>query len=264
MGRHLSTIGFVFESAAEKSEMLSRLATDSRLRLAVEPGDYAVWRSRSGAELWFHVVGSRNEDGTLADDGIVGLTSFFDGASSVGVRIERQVNRDGDSPFVGAWAGWIDPEHKCEVSAYPVVFDAVDFAAHASRPLPMCCTVRLVGFARLLTVYPDEAAFFAAGSETAGLEPFSFVPVGLAAVAANGSLETASAPSSHGLINGRLVEHELLRNEATGFDICRMLIASDATVYEVVADPELVTCAMEPGAIVSAMCWMVGRITDDN
>lgn len=264
MGRHLSTIGFVFESADEQSELLSRLATDSRVRLAVEPGDYAVWRSRSGAEVWFHVVGTRNEDGTLDDDGIVGLTAFFDGTSSVGMRIERQVHRDANNPFVGAWAGWIDPDRACEVSAYPVVFDAVDFAAHASRQLPLCCTVRLVGFARLLTVYRDEAAFRAAGSETAGLEPLSFVPVGLAAAAARDNLETEITPSSHGLINGRLLEHTVLRNEETGFDICRLLIASDQAVYEVVADPGLVTCPMEPGAIVSAMCWMVGRITDDH
>lgn len=243
---------------------MERLANSARQRLSVQPGDYAIWRSRSGCEIWFHVVGDRRDDGVLHAHGIEGLTPFYEGSSAVMVRLERQVRRADDNDFEGAFVAWVDPDRDGNQPAYPIVFDAIDFAARRDRKLPSSCAVRLVGFVRTMLVFADEAAFRRGGSETAGLEPHSFVAIGIAAVAALPKPGNGAAPSSHALVNGMVIEHALVRNEETGTEFHRMLVASDSAVYDMVAGLHVVPPSIGPGVFVSAMCWMVGRILDDH
>ncbi len=265
MGGNLSTLGFVFESEEEYFEDMARLATEARQRLAVSPGDYAIWRSRTGAEIWFHLGGTRLADGTLSVDEILGLSPFFGDGADVQIRLERQVLRPDDNAFEGAFAGWVDPDRQGETLAYPLVFDAVDFAAHASRAPPLTVSVRLCGFVRTIAVYADDAAFLAAGSETAGLSPRSVLPIGLLSAAASGKLlETPMIPSSHVLVNGVVSDHAILRNETTGIDFHKFAVVSDQATYVMVADAERMPASFEDGMIASVACWLMGRIMDDH
>ena len=87
----LSSIGFVFEDGADFSAAMIRLAGEARERLAVAGGEYAVWRSRTGAEIWFQFA--PGVDG--ADDEIIGLTPFYEGLSEIPVKVTAIVRRPG-------------------------------------------------------------------------------------------------------------------------------------------------------------------------
>jgi hypothetical protein len=198
-------------------------------------------------------------------DEIVGLTPFFDGGSDLQMRLERQVLRADDNAFEGAFAGWVDPDRKGDSLAYPLVFDAVDFAAHGERPLPLSATVRLCGFVRTIAAYTDEAAFEAAGSETAGMTPRSVLPIGLLSAAATGKLlETPMVPSSHVLINGIVADLAVLRNEVTGIDFHHFAVTSDRATFAMVAESDRIPPCFEDGMIASVACWLTGRIVDDH
>src|SRR5262249_10264796 len=142
MANNLSTIGFSFTSAGEFRERMSAFANDARERLSCADGEYAIWRSRTGAELWFHLEAAA--DAGEAERDVVGLTPFFEGKSDVQLRITDIVERPDEGRLEGAFAAWINSETDGDGSnGYPLIFDAVDFGAHKARELPAVWQVRV-------------------------------------------------------------------------------------------------------------------------
>lgn len=279
MVSNLSTIGFSFADEAGYREAMVRLAEQAAERLTCGDGEYAIWRSRTGAEIWFHLA-PEPEDGGARD--IVGLTPFFEGHSEIEIEIEDIFQREDDDPLEGAVSAWVAPDD-LGIGAYPIVFDAIDHGAIANIELPQVRRARISGFARELRCHADEAAFAAAvetGEEGASrLAAQAFVPLGMferAAVphAVNGNGNVASDasgaetdeqadPSSTALINGRVLQHAKLVNEETGQAFHWLLVESLAATYDIVADPQLVTADIAPGCIVETACWLFGRILAD-
>lgn len=252
MPSNLSTIGFTFADEQAFVELMIRLAGASVGRLACECGDYAVWRSRTGAELWFHLPVFGSEDDALD---IEGLTPFYEGQSEASVEIRARLRRADDNPFEGAFLAWVE-------DSFPVVFEAVDFAAHAARELPLRTRVRLDAFALELEAFADEAAFAAAerGGNGIPLAPRAFVPIGqLAAAAAD---DDDAVPTSSALLTGKVLEHRLLSNEASGGTFHWLLVDSLDAVLDVLADPEVVKGTITVGGTVEVSCRMFGRLLD--
>ncbi len=271
MVSNLSTIGFTFGDDAGFRAAMARLADAAIERLACEGGEYAIWRSRTGAEIWFHLAPASDSGGERQ---IVGLTPFFEGHSELVVEVERLFQRDGDTALEGSVTGWVAPEASAEdgseaddlgVGAYPIVFDAVDFAALAGRELPDVWRVRLAGFARELKAHADEAAFHAAD---AGPEPKlaaqAFLPIGLYDEAEDGEAESAAMPRSIAVLTGRVVEHTRLVNEESGSAFHWLLVESLAATYDIIADPEIVSGEIVQGGTVEVACWLFGRILADD
>jgi hypothetical protein len=152
MASNLSTIGFVFDDEDGFRSAMMACAEAATVRLPCLSGNYGIWRSRTGAEVWFHLAAAA--DGTTE---IFGLTPFFEGQSEVSLKITGAIEREGDSEFEGAMTGWVSPDQTGEGS-YPVVFDAVDFAAHNATAWPAIRRVRLSGFAREMQVFATEDA----------------------------------------------------------------------------------------------------------
>ena len=181
MASNLSTIGFVFADEDQFREAMLTCAGNVQVRLPCLCGNYGLWRSRTGAEVWFHLGAS--EDGNTE---IFGLTPFFEGQSEVSLKITGPVARDGDNPFEGALTGWVSPDDTGEGS-YPIIFDAVDFAASANAPWPSIRRVRFAGFARELQAFSSDASYYAArgtpDAEHLKLAAHAFIPVGLFAAA---------------------------------------------------------------------------------
>ena len=111
---------------------------------------------------------------------ILGITPFFDGSSEISLNITERINRPDDNAFEGAYQAWVGVgEQGAAGGDYPLVFDAVDFAAFGSQNLPATCRARICGFCRELKAFGDEAAFNDSQSEGPGFAAQSFFPVGL-------------------------------------------------------------------------------------
>lgn len=294
MASNLSTIGFDLKDNAALQELVIRLANAASTGLSSPVGDYVIWRSRTGAEIWFHLTpnpapklepgASPSED---APREIIGLTPFFEGRNRTAIRLTSTITRPNDNAFEGAFCAWVAPppaanagtdEHSgnkgldhhgpdiigSEEGSYPLVFDCVDYAVHCDRILPANCWARLTGFARELRIFTDEEAFEAAQPPENGFAPQSFFPVGLFAAsdAATGTGQTPP-PSSNALFNGRIVDHQLLTNEETDTSFYWLAIETLDATFDVVAHPNVVKGQIANGAFAQAACWMFGRLLED-
>lgn len=265
MANNLSCIGFSFAPEVLDQAFagaVQRMATEATERLACEAGDYAIWRSRTGAEVWVHLSPSDGQ----GEREIVGLTPFFEGHSEVRVRLTDRVMRPEDNPFEGAWSVWVAPDEDGGGS-YPLVLDALDSAAHAGTELPRDATLRITCFARELKAFATEEAFLAA-VHSIELAAQAFIPIGLFAAAdADTGTDAASdqpmpPPSSTALFTGRVLEHTRLINEMMGLPFEWLLVESLDATYDVVADPSTITGAISVGGTVEVAGWMVGRVLD--
>ncbi|MEO1206899.1 MAG: hypothetical protein AAFV45_11260 [Pseudomonadota bacterium] len=282
MVSNMSSLGFAVSNEHELQALVVKLAGEASAGLTTSVGDYRIWRSRTGAELWFHVANTSAPSTAASASGqsqpeereIVGLTPFFEGKSSVLANITTRFQRDGDTPFEGALQAWVLPaanpskyteggrstgtaDDDDDDGVYPIVFDCVEYAAHAASTAPSKCNIRLAGFAREVSAYPNEAAFDEAQSASPHpLAAQSFFPVGMFAAASGDS----QSPSSHAMFAGEVLETAQFINEETKNPYQWMLVKSLEATFDVVADPSCITGTVEPGAIVQVACWMFGRI----
>lgn len=262
MASNLETIGLSVADRAAFEKLVTGLAEAAREGLSTPVGDYAVWRSRSGAEVWLHIAPA-SSDGPDAVREILGITPFFDGSSEISLNITERINRPDDNAFEGAYQAWVGVgEQGAAGGDYPLVFDAVDFAAFGSQNLPATCRARICGFCRELKAFGDEAAFNDSQSEGPGFAAQSFFPVGLftESETAADQFITPRAPSSNALINGVIKGHRELVNEFTGQPFHWLEIESLSASYDIVAAPRVIEGDIRPGGIVQAACWLFGRI----
>ncbi len=258
MASNLSSVGFYFSSAEEFQEAMIKLAVDCSERVSCEAGDYSIWRSRTGAEIWFHLPMLGTED-DVRD--IAGLTPFYEGLGVVSLEIVERVNRPEDNPFEGAFTAQVkDPDGTNE--GYPLTFDAVDFSAHAARELPFTAAARLVCFAREVRAFADEEAYQADRSGPLGeiaLSPQAFIPLGQFAEPEDCE---RGGPESTALLTGRVRECRLQTNEVTGRPFHWLLVDSMAASFDVVADPEIIEGEIKEGGTVQVTGIMIGRLVE--
>ncbi len=257
MVSNLSTIGFEFADDANFQATMQRLAADAFERLACDPGDYAIWRSRTGAEIWFHITGDRDAAGTLKDRAVIGFTPFFEGLSDVAVEVVETIIRPVDNDFEGAFLAWVGPDETSGLGAHQIVFDAVDFAAHCDRPMPFLARAKLTGFAREIKVLSsgDGVALARAASSAR-----AFMPLGLFGNRDPQGDGPAPPPSSNAVLTGRVVEHSKLVNEETGVVYNWLLVQCADATFDIVADPAVVTSELAVGTIVQVGCLFFGRL----
>lgn len=258
MASNISTIGFAFADAEEFGEAMAELAGKSRERLSTPDGEYAIWRSRSGAEIWF-LLGPESDNGA-GEREIVGLNPFYEGKSEVPVKVNEPVRRPDDPSLAGGFSGWVNPQGDDD-GDYPIVFDAVDFGAHSGREMPAVRNVRLTGFAHELLAYESADAFNAAQTEVTNFAAQSFFPVGLIAAPA-GRVEPGAPPTPTALMTGKVVEHQTLTNEETGREFKWLLVESLSATFDIVADPEIITGEIVDGGTIQVSCWIFGRMLD--
>lgn len=267
MASNLSSIGFVFENAEDFQARAIALAAQARERLSCEACEYAIWRSRTGAELWFHLASTEGEADASE---IIGLTPFFEGQSTVAMRITAAIERPEDNAHEGLLYGWVLSDGQIGGDAYPLVFDAIDFAAHASRPLPAAWNCRITGFCRDLKLHTTSESLPELG-EGARIAPQAFIPLGLFG---DGEAETANAASPGGdndnetppepmaLLTGIVRAHKILTNEASRRTFHWMRVESLIATFDLVADPEIVSGTIKEGSIVETIAWLFGRVLD--
>lgn len=252
----MSTIGFTFASDEEFRDTMIRLVTEAREYHAAPPGEYAIWRSRTGAEIWFHIEGA--DQVGVNERMIAGLSPFFESGTATQLVLTGVVRRDGDNQFEGAFAATLGGTG--DAAGYPLVFDAVNFAIHADRKLPTRRKVRLTGFARELKAFPTEDAYYAAQTRQPVFASRSFVPIGM--FTGTAGAPSGSPPSSHAALTGQVRETRMLENEATGRSFVWLSVESLDLVIDVVADPEVVTGEVVAGATVEFIALLFGRIMD--
>ncbi len=257
MASNLSSIGFRFQRPAEFEQTMTALANDSIERLCCPHGEYAIWRSRTGAEIWFHLPFLATED--QAGE-IVGLTPWFEGTSKTPLKIRRPLQRADDNAFEGSFEGFAGEPDPATEDRHRIIFEAVDFAAHVDRAVPFHSDVRLTGFARKLDGYKDEAAFLrgqaAADADTPRPEPPALMSIAM--------LDRDQRPGTpavtDAVLTGHILEHRQLINEVTGTAFAYVLLDCSSCHVDVLADPDVVTGPLAEDGIAQVVCQLFGRL----
>lgn len=264
----LSSIGFDIPSADYGRRLMAELAQYASRRISTIPGDYAVWRSGSGAELWFHVEGERGLYGHIQEGRVVSFQPFFACEGQVAVTVTELMQRPDDSGFEGVAAA------VAANGGFQIAFGAVDYAVHTRRTLPLEVNVKLLGFAQGLSLFATEDAFHAA-ARRAALPVKSFVGDRHIAVgrADNDNLperrrlvviETNKAyvPRTSARLSGVVVQYKTLKNEVSERAYHWFLVDGPGGLYDVVADRDLVTGTVTPGMIIETEASFSGRFVD--
>lgn len=268
MATNLSTIGFLFKDEDDFRDTMLACASKAVDGIPCDEGAYGIWRSRTGAEVWFHLG-----HGESGDAEIFGLTPFFEGKSEVPLRLTTALSGAGDNAFEGSLQGWVAPDDDSEGS-YPIVFHAVDFALHRDDEMPEVRTVRLSGFAREVQAFASSGAYYAArgtpDAESLKLSARSFIPLGLFSAAndnAGGDVQDTdlpAAPISAAVLTGTVLEHQHFTNEETSQAFVWMLVESLDATFDIVADPTVIAGDIVDGGTVEASVMMFGRVLDGN
>lgn len=264
----LSSIGFEIPSADYGRRLMAELARYASRRISSIPGDYAVWRSGSGAELWFHVEGERGLYGHIQEGRVVSFQPFFACEGNVAVTVTQLMQRPDDSDFDGVAAA-VATDGGCQVA-----FNAVDYAVHTRRKLPLEVNAKLLGFARTLSLHASEEAFRAAArGAPLGVKSFAgdrHIAIGGADndnLPRRGQLvmiDTGKAyvPRTNARLSGVVVQYKTLENEVSERTYHWFLVDGPGGLYDVVADRDLVAETAMPGMIIETEASFSGRFVD--
>jgi hypothetical protein len=249
MPSQFSTIGFTITSGEDLATLASGVA-DKADRVATPPGDYLKWAPPSGEQLWLQI--------SPAGDAM-GMSAHFGGKASMRVAIEARVARPSHTPLDGTFLAWANPPEGAATGGdYPFAFDCPDAATHLELPLPATVTVQLAAFAQQVTLHDSPAAFAAVQAAQGMSGPLeSFIPSGL--VSPSG--EPVNPPESHALISGYVLEVSQQVNTFSGLPFWWTLVKTVGGTFDVVIDPELLSEAPRPGAVISGWFWLSGRLS---
>ena len=247
MPSHLSDIGFDFNTNEEFSELACQ-TYERGARLRVEQGVYLHWSPGEGVEIWGQLDHEEN---------FIGLNPHFAGDSVMSVGLTARLERDEASMLDGAFHGWANPSGgDAESGWYPFVFDAPDFRLCDSVKLPSIVEAQIAAFAHELSVFESEEAYYASQSEGPKFAAESFITSGLF----NPDMESVEAPQAHGIFTGRVLDTALRINPVTKSEFLWAKVQTFGGVFDVVADPLIVSGAIVEGGIIHGSFWLSGRL----
>lgn len=249
MPSHFSTLGFDVQTQESFVALATQVATQTQ-PIPVRAGQYLRWVGGSGEELWLQ---------TDEADDLVGMNPHFNGNSSVRVRLQARVGREGDTVLDGSFQGWADPEQeKPESGAYPLVFDLPDAATYFGLELPCIVEAQIAAFAHEVSSHASPDAY-SSSQEDQQLKfaSQSFIPSGM--FQPDGA--ATEPPEAMAIFTGHVIEAGVRKNSLTGRPFFWALLDTLGGKYDVVIDPALLKQVPPAGGVLSGSFWLSGRLT---
>jgi hypothetical protein len=276
MSDHFSVIGFKAGSAEELAGLLASLPEQGADPRACPPGYYYRWQADAGPELWIHMQREAAAASTAESEErltIVGVTPYFGGEGRAPVRVMTLRQRPNDNAFEGAAFVEIQPGAQPHQCATVALFDVVDFACVAERPVPFIAAAQITAFPHDIAVFPDEAAFNAAqAGQEVKFAAKSFFASGLFTPLGG---EPEGAPIYHdpdgpdfrapakAYLTGVVDRSETRRNPITGQTFRWALVHTLGGSMDVVASDGQFRGELRPGMILQGEFWLCGRLLDE-
>jgi hypothetical protein len=247
MTDHFSPIGFLIASEDDLTQVIKQAMAEAKEIIPVKKGSYIRWSSDCGAELWLQ--GDRK-------DRLIGMAPHFAGTSQIQIGLAARAKRSYDNALEGGFKAWTDPSEGSRNGAYPLVFDAPDFAVYSEIKLPSLATVQISAFAEEITLYESAEAFLSSQSAKHKLASQSFVPVGLFA-----ETERNEEPSdARARFAGHVLQAEEKVNALSREPFVWALVETVGGIYDVVIARAMLDDLPAEGTVVSGSFWLSGRL----
>jgi hypothetical protein len=264
MCTRLHALGFPCEWTRENAEIIGRLAVSQSRRVACRDGDYRVWRTGAGAELWFHYPAPRDERGqrfpaNSSDIGALeGITPFHRGQSSVKVRIGRILMLDRKNPLEGACLAWLPASSK-KGREQAFVMELVPFALQPLEEPPFTAEAQLVCFAHALWAYQSVAAYTSNTPQNRRIRPGSLCPVTEKDVP-EVRLIYRYSPVTLALVTGVVQKSVRLLNPVTNAPYYWLSVETRRGTFDVIANPSHIEGDISEGNVAQVCGSFVGRL----
>jgi len=264
MCTRLHALGFPCEWNRENADIIGRLAVEQSRRVACANGDYRVWRSSGGAELWFHYPARQDDRGrklpAISTDlsNLEAITPFHRGQSKVTIRIGRILKLDRANPLEGACLAWLPGSGK-RSRDQTFVLELVPFALQPLEEPPFVAEAQLVCFAHALWAYSTVSTYLANTPQNRRIRPGGFAPVSEADVP-EVRLTYRYSPITLALVTGVIRQSARLLNLLTGVPYYWLSVETRRGTFDVVANPSQIAGDISTGNIAQVCGSFVGRL----
>lgn len=273
MCTRLHAIGFACEIDRQTAGFIAEAAVSARRRIATPSGEYRIWRSSAGAEIWFHYadrlhakpVNGAPNDARPASSGfdpianLSGMSIVHGGTSDVRLRLVRALATSPKNPLEGLAIGSLGSTRPSE---RPLVFtfELLGFAQERIAS-PITARVQLTALAQRVWAYPYEQDYLA--------ETPSHRLIALGAVAdvtaddlKDLKLIYQPRPGSLWLLTGSVTRSMRMINPVTSVPYYWMSVSTDRGCFDVIANPGVIQGDISNGHIVQAVVTVTGRILE--
>lgn len=268
MSIRLHALGFPAQWSPRMLQLVDTLARESSKLVGSAKGNYRVWRSQQGAELWFHLPqraarqAEKGSTGSFEDAGSKlrpsAVTPFHRGLSSCQIRIGRYLHVDRANPLEGSCLAWL-PASGLGSREQVIVLELAPYGLQPMRTPPHATTAQIVCFAHALWAWPDGAAYARETPSNRRIQLGAFSPVTEADVP-EVKLTYASAPITLGLATGhvrRVIRH---MNPVTREPYYWLLLETKRGTFDVIANPSQISGDASEGHIVQVCGSFVARL----
>jgi hypothetical protein len=241
------------------ADFVVRVATSSSKIIASRAGDYRVWRSPAGAEVWLHYPGCDTAKSFKPIDDLKGLSVLHRGASDVRMQILRSVAVSPANPLDGV----------CEV--------VLEARSGRGRPMPFSCEhvgfavdalkgaararVQISGCAHRIWSYPNELAYLAGAPSRRLVGRGSMMEV-LPGEVPDIDLIYRTKPRALWLVTGMVRRSIRLTNPVTGSAYAWLLVETDRGDIDIIANPSVIEGDVSIGHTLLAVASMAGRVLE--
>ena len=278
MCTRLHAIGFPCEIDRRTAEFIASVAASPRRRVACPGGEYRIWRSPAGAEIWLHYPdpGPRHASTTgavgtagsghapkpfdaIAD--LAGLSVVHAGTSDLRVRLARTIGTATSNPLDGAGIAMLGSRRPTD-KPIPFTFELLGYAMERiGRPLDV--RLQLTALAQRVWGHPSEASYLAAtpGRRLIGRGAIADVSPGdLPDI----PLVYRPKPGSLWLATGDVLKSMRLINPLTSQPYYWISLGTDRGNFDLIANPDAIHGDISDGNVAQALVSITGRIIERN
>lgn len=267
MSIRLHALGFPAQWSPTMLEFVATLARDNSKLVGSARGNYRVWRSQQGAELWFHLPQRTTRPAEKSEPGTAGnaeakpsaVTPFHRGLSSCEIKIGRYLHVDRANPLEGSCLAWLPaagPGSREQV----IVLELVPYGLQPLRSPPHATTAQIICFAHAVWAFPDGTAYSHQTPSNRRIQLGAFSPVTEADVP-EVQLSYASSPITLGIATGvvrRAIRHT---NPVTGDPYYWLLLETKRGNFDIIANPAQMTGDASEGHVVQVCGSFVARLS---
>lgn len=273
MCTRLHAIGFPCEMDRRTAEFVGRAALASKRRIQCADGEYRIWRSSAGAEIWLHYPKRRAKlsGGTAKTDAgeaakpfdpiddLMGLSVTHAGASDVRMTLARSLRIAAGNPLDGVCVATLGSRRAGEKSI-AFSFEHIGFGADRLSA-PVEARVQLTGLAQKVWAYPTEGGYLEAtpAHRLIGRGAIADVKVGDLPELA---MIYRPKPGCLWLVTGVVRRSVRLVNPVTSAPYYWLQLETDRGDIDVVANPMVIDGDVSQGHSVQAVVSMAGRILE--
>lgn len=264
MCTRLHAIGFACEMDRVTADSIAEMSRSATKTVVCAAGEYRIWRSSAGAELWLHYPRPVARPGAAPSkplepvDDLRGLSVYHRGASSLTLRIDS-VTCMKTNPLDGVCLATIEAK-KGRGKPAPFTFELLGAAAE-QIPRPTKAKVALTGLAHKVWAFPSEQAYM---TET---PPRRLLGRGALTVVKpeevpDVKLIYRTKPGTLWLITGTVKRSIRLINPITQAPYVWLSLDTDRGDIDLVANPAVIEGDVSSGHTLQTLAAMVGRVIE--